>query len=57
MSGIRIIEWSIQDGHGQTYKFIIKKTLYVPNIPHHFLYPQHWAQQANDDTPDSHGIC
>ena len=53
--GTGTIRWQVLDDNGQTHSFLIKEALYVPDMPHCLLSPQHWAQQSNDDFPRKHG--
>ena len=55
VKGICILRWQVQDDNGQTQTFLIRDTLYVPDMPHCLLSPQYWAQQSNDDSPRKHG--
>ena len=47
--------FNIEDDEGKTHTIRIPNSLYVPELPMSLLSPQHWAQEANDNTPIQHG--
>ena len=49
------IEWKIEDDEGKTHIIHIPGSLYVPGATSRLLSPQHWAQTAKDNAPNSRG--
>ena len=49
------IRWFIEDDMGRRHRVLIPNSLYVPESPSRLLSPQHWAQEANDVTPNPRG--
>jgi DNA segregation ATPase FtsK/SpoIIIE-like protein len=49
------IKWWINDDHGIPRPILVPNSYYVPNGTARLLSPQHWAQQADDHTPNKHG--
>ena len=49
------VRWSIQDDEGRSHTFLIKDSFYARNAPCRLLSPQHWSQNATDNTARSKG--
>jgi GAG-pre-integrase domain len=49
------IRWMIDDDQGVAREIIIPNLYHIPTAPHRMLSPQHWAQQADDNTPEPRG--
>ena len=47
------IRWSFQDNEGRSHTFLIKDLFYARNAPCCLLSPQHWSQNASDNTARS----
>jgi hypothetical protein len=45
------VKWAFEDNEGKVHSFTIPDTYYSLNIPGRILSLQHWAQEANDNTP------
>jgi hypothetical protein len=50
-----MIRWMIDDDQGVAREIIIPNSYHIPSAPHRMLSPQHWAQQADDNTPEPRG--
>ena len=50
-----IVKWSFQDDQGRSHTFRIKDSFYAPNAPCRLLSPQHWSQNASDNSVDKKG--
>ena len=47
--------FNIEDDEGKTHTIRIPRSLYLPDLPMSLLSPQHWAQEAKDNSPIQHG--
>jgi hypothetical protein len=49
------IKWKIADDSGMHHALILPNSLYVPSSTPYLLSPQHWASEANDNSPNQRG--
>ena len=49
------IQWQIEDDDGIVHNIVLPNSIYIPGSTSRLLSPQHWAQEANDHKPMSHG--
>ncbi len=47
--------FKLEDDDGKIHTIRIPNSLYIPRLPLSLLSPQHWAQEANDNTPLQNG--
>lgn len=47
------VRWTILDDEGAPHDIVIPRSLYTPRSGERLLSPQHWAQTADDGTPDN----
>ena len=47
--------FKVEDDDGRIHTIRIPNSLYIPRLPLCLLSPQHWAQEARDNTPIQHG--
>ena len=55
IKGIGTFRFRVEDDDGKVHTICIPNSLYLPSLPVSLLSPQHWAQEARDDIPISHG--
>ena len=51
IKGMWTSRWRIQDDKSNHHEMYIKNALCIPGLPISLLSPQHWSQQAKDNTP------
>ena len=54
IKGTGTVTWKLEDDDGVVHKIRIKNTLYVPNLDHCLLSPQHVAQALEKDPETTH---
>jgi len=52
---IGTVKWKIKDDKGKVHIILLPGTYYAPAGKYKLLCPQHWAQTANDNTPQPDG--
>ena len=55
VKGEGTVQWPVEDDNGYKHNLRIDNVLYVPEAPICLLSPQHWSQQAQDNSPKRHG--
>ena len=55
VKGMGTLQWKIEDDYGKVHIWTIKESLYVSDISTCLLSPQHWAKQAEDNSPRKRG--
>ena len=49
------IKWTIEDNEGCSHTFRIRNSFYAPDAPCRLLSPQHWSQNAEDNSANKKG--
>ena len=55
IKGIRAFKFRLEDDDGQVHTIRLPNSLYVPSLKRVLLAPHHWAQEAQDKTPNPRG--
>jgi len=55
--GFGTLVFTIQDDSGRWHTHRVPNSLYIPNAKKVLICPQHWAQEAKDNSPLLHGTC
>ena len=55
IKGIRTFKFRLEDNKGQVHTIRVPNLLYVPSLQRVLLAPHHWAQEAQDKSPNPRG--
>ena len=55
IKGIGTFKFKLEDNNGQVHTILAPNLLYVPSLKRVLLAPHHWAQEAQDKSPNPRG--